>query len=83
MRTKPYRKGDRLIELVISGVFALMKRLFRSPRLAWLDGGNIIGLMGFFFIFFSFTCELFCFVRAGGLRRLACGQFCSARYESL
>jgi hypothetical protein len=59
MRNKPYREGDRLIEFVMSGVFAFMKQPFRSARLTGLGGRNIMALIGlgflrFFFIFLSF-----------------------------
>jgi hypothetical protein len=86
MRNKPYRKGDRLIEFVVGGVFVFMKQPFRFTRLTGLGGRNINGLIGFFFIFLSFlvfTLGLLCFVHAGGIGRLARGQFCSVHYESL
>jgi hypothetical protein len=78
MRNKPYRKGDRLIESVASGVLVLIKQPFRFARLTERGGRNITGLIGFFFIFLSFlvfTWGLLCFVHAGGLSRLARGQF--------
>ncbi len=91
MRNKPYRKGDRFIEFIMSGVFVFMKQPFRSPRFTGLGGRKItglIGFLGFFFIFLSLhvvysVLGLLCFVRAGGLSRLARGQLCSAHYESL
>jgi hypothetical protein len=70
----------------MSGVLVAVKQPFRSARLIGLGGRNIAGLIGFFFIFLSFlvfTCGLLCFFHAGGLGRLARGQFCSAHYESL
>jgi hypothetical protein len=56
MRNKPYRKGERLIESLASGVFVFMKQLFPSARLTGLGGRKLTGLIGFlefFFIFWS------------------------------
>jgi hypothetical protein len=53
MRNKPRRKRDRFIEFVVDAVFVFMKQPFRSARLAGLGGRQIIGLIGFIFIFLS------------------------------
>jgi hypothetical protein len=69
MRSKPYRKGDRFIEFVVSGAFVFMKQPFRFARLTGLGGRKITGLIGFgfFFIFLSLLVVYSVLFTRGGL----------------